>query len=166
LNTSVDYYSLLGLKRNASSDEIKRAYRKLVFRYHPDRNPSDGGAADKFKQILDAYSILSDSEKRSVYDAVTHPAGAEEEPEEEQPKESARQSGDNFGNAFRFSQEFKTKLEPEPKCPSCSTTGTEHIVARKGGVGSSRGKQFILAPFNVIFCGACGYVYGVTASTQ
>jgi curved DNA-binding protein CbpA len=164
LDTSVDYYSLLGVKRNASSDEIKRAYRKLVFRYHPDRNPGNGEAADKFKQVLDAYTTLSDASKRSVYDAVTHPAGAEEEPEEEQPKERTRQFGDDLGSAFRFSQEFKTKVEPEPKCPSCSATGTEHIVSRKGGGGSSRGKQFVLAPFNVIFCGACGYVYGVTPS--
>jgi curved DNA-binding protein CbpA len=164
LDTSVDYYSLLGVKRNASSDDIKRAYRKLVFRYHPDRNPGNGEAADKFKQVLDAYITLSDASKRSVYDAVTHPAGAEEEPEEEQPKERGRQFGDDFGNAFRFSQEFKTKVEPEPKCPSCSVTGTEHIVSRKGGGGSSRGKQFVLAPFNVIFCSACGYVYGVTPS--
>ena len=164
MNTSVDYYSLLGVKRNASSDEIKRAYRKLVFRYHPDRNPGNGEAADKFKQVLDAYTTLSDASKRSVYDAVTHPAGAEEEPEEEQPKEKERQFGDDFGNAFRFSQEFKTKVEPEPKCPSCSATGTDHIVSRKGGGGSSRGKQFVLAPFNVIFCSACGYVYGVTPS--
>jgi curved DNA-binding protein CbpA len=164
LDTSVDYYSLLGVKRNASSDDIKRAYRKLVFRYHPDRNPGNGEAADKFKQVLDAYTTLSDASKRSVYDAVTHPAGAEEEPEEEQPKEKGRQFGDDFSNAFRFTQEFKTKVEPEPKCPSCSATGTEHIVSRKGGTGSSRGKQFVLAPFNIIFCSACGYVYGVTPS--
>lgn len=162
MDTNVDYYSLLGVKRNASPEEIKRAYRKLVFRYHPDRNPGNGEAADKFKQVLDAYLILSDASKRSVYDAVTHPAGGEEEAEEEQPKERGRQFGNDFGNAFRFSQEFKTKAEPEPKCPSCSVTGTEHIVSRKGGGGSSRGKQFVLTPFNVIFCGACGYVYGVT----
>jgi DnaJ-class molecular chaperone len=162
LDTTIDYYSLLGVNRSATSEEIKRAYRKLVFRYHPDRNPGNGEAADKFKQVLDAYTILSDSTKRSVYDAVTHPAGAEEEPEEGQPKENGQQFGDNFGSAFRFSQEFTAKVEPEPKCPSCSALGTEHIVSRRGGAASSRGKQFILAPFNVIFCSACGYVYGVT----
>jgi curved DNA-binding protein CbpA len=162
LDTTIDYYSLLGVNRNATSEEIKRAYRKLVFRYHPDRNPGNDEAADKFKQVLDAYTILSDFTKRSVYDAVTHPSGAEEEPEEEQPKENGRQFGDNFGSAFRFSQEFNAKVEPEPKCPSCSALGTEHIVSRRGGAASSRGKQFILAPFNVIFCSACGYVYGVT----
>jgi curved DNA-binding protein CbpA len=166
LDTTIDYYSLLGVKRGATSEEIKRAYRKLVFRYHPDRNPDDGGAVDKFKQVLDAYTILSDATKRSVYDAVTHPAGAPEEPEEEQPKESARHFSDDFGSTFRSSQEYKTKVEPEPKCPSCSAVGTEHIVSRKGGAGSSRGKQFVLAPFNVIFCNACGYVYGVTPSAS
>jgi DnaJ-class molecular chaperone len=166
LDTSTDYYSLLGVKRTATSEEIKRAYRKLVFRYHPDRNPGNDEAADRFKQVLDAYTTLSDSAKRSVYDAVTHPAGAEEDGAEEQPKERGRQFGDDFGNAFRFSQGFNAKVEPEPKCPSCSATGTEHIVSRKGGGGSARGKQFVLAPFNVIFCSACGYVYGVTPSAQ
>jgi curved DNA-binding protein CbpA len=166
LDTSIDYYSLLGLTRSATSEEIKRAYRKLVFRYHPDRNPGDGGAADKFKQVLDAYTVLSDSMQRTVYDAVSHPAGADEEPEEERGEESARPSGDASGGAFRFSQEYKSKVEPEPKCPSCSAVGTEHIVSRKGGAPSARGKQFILAPFSVIFCSACGHVYGVTPSAS
>jgi curved DNA-binding protein CbpA len=164
LDTSIDYYSLLGVKRGATSDEIKRAYRKLVFRYHPDRNPGDGGAADKFTQVLDAYTVLSDSTKRSVYDAVSHPAGAHEEPEEEQRQERARPSADNFDGTFRFSQEYKTQAEPEPKCPTCSVVGTGHIVSRKGGAASSRGKQFVLAPFSIIFCSACGHVYGVTPS--
>lgn len=166
MDTNTDYYSLLGVRRNATPEEIKRAYRKLVFRYHPDRNPGDDGAVDRFKQVLDAYNILSDMTKRSVYDAVTHPAGAEEETEEEQPEETEQQSGDHFANSFRFSQEFRAKVEPEPKCPSCSVVGTEHIVSRKGGAASSRGKQFISAPFNIVLCDACGHVYGVTPTSS
>ena len=166
MDKSTDYYSLLGVKRAATPAEIKRAYRQMVFRYHPDRNPGDDDAADKFKQVLDAYSVLSDGEKRSVYDAVTKPAGAEEEPPEEQePEEEENKQEFNPGgasNGFNFSQEFKQKAQPEPKCPSCSIVGTEHLIARKGGAATSRGKQFIMAPFSVVFCDACGHVYGVT----
>lgn len=165
MDTNTDYYSLLGLKRSATPEEIKRAYRKLVFRYHPDRNPGDDKAADKFKQVLDAYTVLSDGTKRSVYDAVTHPAGAEAEPEAEQPKEEEQQTHGNGASGFRFSQEFRAKVDPEPKCPSCSAVGTEHIISRKGGSTSARGKQFISAPFNIVLCDSCGHVYGVTPTS-
>ena len=168
MDTSINYYSLLGVKRAATPAEIKRAYRQMVFRYHPDRNPGDDDAADKFKQVLDAYSVLSDGEKRSVYDAVTKPAGAEEEPpEEDEPEEeeSKPEFGAGVGNGFNFSQEFKQKTQPEPKCPSCSIVGTEHLIARKGGAATSRGKQFIMAPFSVVFCDTCGHIYGVTPNS-
>lgn len=164
MNTTLDYYSLLGIKRGASAEEIKRAYRKAVFRYHPDRNPGDNDAAEKFKQVLDGYEILSDKRKRSAYDEVIHPQEAEHDAEEEQASEEAGTFDDTFGQQFRFNQDFKQTVEAEPKCPSCSAIGTDHIVSRKGGAASSRGKQFILAPFNVIFCKACGHVYGVTPS--
>ena len=166
MNTSLDYYSLLGIKRSASTEEIKRAYRKAVFRYHPDRNPGDNEAAEKFKQVLDGYEILSDKKKRSVYDEVTRSEPEKDEPEEEPAEEQEPQFEERPGQGFHFTQDFKQKLDPEPKCPSCSVSGTDHIVSRKGGAASARGKQFILAPFNVIFCDACGHVYGVTPSTS
>jgi curved DNA-binding protein CbpA len=160
LENTTDYYSLLGIERSAGASEIKQAYRRMVFRYHPDRNPDDDQAADMFKQILEAYETLSDSEKRSTYDEVTRPA---EEPEKEDADQK-EQFGDNINQGFRFTHEFKNKVEPEPKCPKCSAAGVDHIVSRKGGSASSRGKQFVLAPFNVIFCNQCGHVYGVTAN--
>jgi DnaJ-class molecular chaperone len=167
LDTQYDYYSVLGIKRSASQDEIKRAYRKAVFRYHPDRNPDDHEAAGKFKQVLDAYEVLSDSLRRANYDQVTRPAQAESdaEGEEEPVEEESPQFGSDPGNGFHFTQDFKHKVEPEPKCPSCSVVGTDRIVSRKTGSSTARGKQFILAPFNIIFCSACGHVYGVTASS-
>lgn len=166
MDTPQDYYFLLGVKRSASPEEIKRAYRKAVFRYHPDRNPGDDEAAGKFKQVLDAYEILSDNKKRANYDEVTRPAEVEDEVEEEHADEDEEKFGDNVDQGFHFTQDFKPKVDPEPKCPSCSVVGTDHIVSRKGGAAASRGKQFILAPFNVIFCNACGHVYGVTPSTS
>jgi len=164
LDTNTDYYSLLGVKRAASPDEIKRAYRRMVFRFHPDRNPGDNEAEGKFKQVLDAYAVLSDDEKRSVYDTVTKPVEAE--PETEEPVEEEKpQFGDDVGNGFRFSQEFKAKIQAEPKCPSCAVVGSEHVLSRRGGAPTGRGKQFILAPFNIVFCDSCGHVYGVTLNS-
>jgi len=63
-----DYYAVLGVAKTASQDEIKKAYRKLAIKYHPDKNPDDKPAEEKFKQISEAYAVLSDKEKRQQYD--------------------------------------------------------------------------------------------------
>ncbi|MGN6730406.1 MAG: J domain-containing protein [Candidatus Binatia bacterium] len=164
MDTNLDYYSLLGVKRGATAEEIKRAYRKAVFRFHPDRNPGDSEAVEKFKQVLDGYEILSDKKKRSVYDEVVGPAENEQSFEDENAQAESGKSDDSFGQHFQFNQKYQQAVEPEPKCPSCSVVGTDQIVSRKGGAASSRGKQFVLAPFNVVFCKACGHVYGITPS--
>ena len=67
-----DYYEILGVAKNATEDEIKKAYRKLAIKYHPDKNPGDKEAEEKFKEAAEAYSVLSDSEKRSRYDQFGH----------------------------------------------------------------------------------------------
>ena len=54
------------------------------------------------------------------------------------------------------------KSDPQPQCPQCAVTGTDYIVSKKGGTSAARGKQFILAPFNIVFCSECGHVYGIT----
>jgi curved DNA-binding protein len=63
-----DYYKLLGVSKNATETEVKKAYRKLALQHHPDRNPGDKGAEEKFKKINEAYAVLSDKEKRAQYD--------------------------------------------------------------------------------------------------
>ena len=63
-----DYYEVLGVGRNADEKEIKRAYRKLAKQYHPDMNPGDKKAEQKFKEITEAYNVLSDTEKKKLYD--------------------------------------------------------------------------------------------------
>jgi curved DNA-binding protein len=65
-----DYYKVLGVGRGASQDEIKKAYRKLALQYHPDRNPNDKTAEDKFKEVNEAYQVLSDPDKRAHYDRL------------------------------------------------------------------------------------------------
>ncbi len=65
-----DYYAILGVSPDASEDEIKRAFRKLALKYHPDRNPGDKKAEEKFKEINEAYQVLSDPEKRARYDQL------------------------------------------------------------------------------------------------
>lgn len=67
-----DYYEVLGVNKNASDDEIKKAYRKLAVKYHPDKNPGDKEAEAKFKEISEAHEILSDKQKRARYDQFGH----------------------------------------------------------------------------------------------
>lgn len=67
-----DYYEILGVDRNASDDEIKKAYRKMAIKYHPDKNPNDPSAEEKFKEAAEAYEVLSDGDKRARYDRFGH----------------------------------------------------------------------------------------------
>jgi molecular chaperone DnaJ len=72
--TKRDYYEVLGIPRNASQDEIKRAFRKLAMQYHPDRNPNDKVAEEKFKEVSEAYEVIGDEQKRKSYDQFGHAA--------------------------------------------------------------------------------------------
>ena len=69
-----DYYDVLGVSREASQDEIKKAYRKMALKYHPDVHPDKEEAEAKFKEINEAYEVLSDSQKRATYDRFGHSA--------------------------------------------------------------------------------------------
>ena len=85
-----DYYEVLGVNRDASDDEIKKAYRKLAMKHHPDRNPDNPKSEEQFKEAKEAYEILSDEKKRPAYDSYGH-AGVDP---------SAGAGGSNFADAF------------------------------------------------------------------
>lgn len=87
-----DYYEVLGLKKGASDDEIKRAFRKMAMKYHPDKNPGDKKAEEHFKEVNEAYSILSDPDKKSKYDKFGH-AGVD-------PNSGFGGSGGGFGGGM------------------------------------------------------------------
>jgi molecular chaperone DnaJ len=72
-----DYYEVLGVSRNSSEEEIKRAYRKLAVKFHPDKNPNDAHAEEKFKELGEAYDVLIDPDKRAAYDRFGHAAFAQ-----------------------------------------------------------------------------------------
>ncbi|MCD8293294.1 MAG: DnaJ domain-containing protein, partial [Prevotellaceae bacterium] len=67
-----DYYEVLGVEKNATADEIKKAYRKKAIQYHPDKNPGDKEAEEKFKEAAEAYGVLSNPDKRARYDQFGH----------------------------------------------------------------------------------------------
>ena len=71
-NAKRDYYEVLGVSRNSSEQEIKSAYRKLALQYHPDRNPGNAEAEEKFKEASEAYGVLADGDKRARYDRFGH----------------------------------------------------------------------------------------------
>lgn len=89
-----DYYEVLGLSKNTSSEEIKKAYRRLAVQYHPDKNQGDKKAEEKFKELSEAYEVLSDSKKRQMYDQFGHAANA------------GAAGGGGGGGGFDFNQGF------------------------------------------------------------
>lgn len=74
--TKRDYYEILGVTKSATEVEIKKAYRKLALKYHPDKNPDDKTAEDKFKEAAESYEVLSNPQKKAKYDRFGHAANA------------------------------------------------------------------------------------------
>ena len=95
-----DYYEILGVRRDASEREIAAAYRKLAVKYHPDSNPGDPEAVEKFKEAAEAYEVLSDKEKRRRYDMYGHAASEQFAPQFHSVEDIFEAFGDIFGEIF------------------------------------------------------------------
>ncbi len=103
MNTRVskaDYYEVLGVSREASDQELKSAYRKMALKYHPDRNPGDHAAEEKFKEASEAYQVLSDADKRAAYDRYGHAAVGGAGPSGFGGFSGSVDLGDIFGDLF------------------------------------------------------------------
>jgi curved DNA-binding protein len=103
-----NYYELLGVKRDASADDIKQSFRRLARQYHPDLNPGDKSAEDKFKDISEAYEILSDRSKRSQYDKFT---GFWRKNRTKTPASAPRDTRDRSNEEEEFGDDFNTFID-------------------------------------------------------
>ncbi len=141
-----DLYKVLGVERNASADEIKKAYRSLALKYHPDRNPGDAVAEKKFKEISSAYSVLSDEDKRRQYDL--YGSGASSQSSYSSSYNSSYSTGSGNGgfdytdNPFWqfYSTQGRGQYQDEEKQSREQRTYTwfrqkERPVSRKEGLG-------------------------------
>jgi len=172
-----DYYDILGINKNASDDEIKKAYRKLALKYHPDKNKKKDAEA-RFKEISEAYSVLSDSQKRQVYDQYGH-AGENRVHGGWHAVNPGEVSSSFFGSGFGFARQRRRRgsdihvhvpvtleevstgtkkrvtLERYTRCHKCKGEGgTGQSCTNCGGYGQVRHQQ---GPMQVITtCRACG----------
>jgi molecular chaperone DnaJ len=129
--TKRDYYEVLGLPRTASADEIKKAYRKLAFQYHPDRNPNNKEAEERFKEAAEAYEVLGETDKRQRYDQYGHAGmrGTDFRPFTD-VNDIFSTFGDIFGGGI-FDEVFGGRTRQRPRARASGTPGSDLRVRIK-----------------------------------
>src|SRR6185369_385908 len=112
MSTKRDYYEILGVSKSASAEEIKKAYRKTAIQFHPDKNPGNKEAEEKFKEAAEAYEVLSDETKRAQYDRFGHsrPGGGGFQGHDMNMEDIFSQFGDIFGGGGRSRQRKGSNL--------------------------------------------------------
>ncbi len=132
-----DYYEILGLEKNASQEDIKKAYRKMAMQYHPDRNPGDKDSEEKFKEAAEAYEVLSNDEKRAKYDRYGHNGlkGGQDFHGFNNVNDIFSHFSDIFGGAFGgssiFDEFFNTGSSQRTRQRSTGTPGSDLKVTIK-----------------------------------
>ena len=122
-----DYYEVLGVDKSASEDEIKRAYKKMARKYHPDLNPDNKEAEEKFKEVNEAYEVLSDSDKKARYDQFGF-AGVDSNYGAGAGGGAYGAGGFDFGDLGDiFGRWLRLRSAPEPQC---APAGREHPPGR------------------------------------
>jgi molecular chaperone DnaJ len=154
-----DYYEVLGVAKQADDKEIKKAYRQLALQYHPDRNPGDAAAEDKFKEAAEAYAVLSDAEKRATYDRFGHQGLGAGGGAGVDPNDVFSGFGDIFGDIFGFGG-------ARSRDPNAPTRGNDLQVAIEVPFAFAvhGGKKLITIPRRTQ-CGTCSGT-GAKAGTQ
>lgn len=131
---SKDYYSILGIGRSATEDEIKRAYRKLALKYHPDKNKTPD-AEEKFKLIAEAYEVLSDKKKREIYDQYG---------EEGLRRSTANGNASGFGSGGNNTG-FTYSYHGDPRATFAQFFGTDNpfdLFSNFGGLGPNNSGEY------------------------
>jgi molecular chaperone DnaJ len=176
-----DYYQVLGVPESADADEIKKAYRKLAKKNHPDANPNDPKAADRFKEIGEAYSVLSDAEKRKQYDQMrkygplggiggfgNRPSGAQGANRGGETRFGFDDIGDMGGLGDIFSSIFdRTRRRPGPREQRTRGRDVEYVVEIPFRVAARGGKVTITVPVteDCATCNGSGNTPGTRAKT-
>ena len=164
-----DFYKVLGVDKSASTDEIKTAYRKLAMKYHPDRNPNNKAAEDKFKEATEAYEVLGDTQKRSQYDQFGHAGmngmgGGHGHAGSMNMEDIFENFGDIFGSMFGGGgAKSRRKKGPQPQA-GLSVTKDIEITLKEAFLGTKKE----IAYHHFFTCDACsgtGARAGTSAQT-
>lgn len=159
MSTKRDYYEILGVNRDASADVIKKAYRKLAKKYHPDSNAGNQAAEEKFKEVTEAYDILSDQKKRKLYDQFGHAAFSEGAGEDPGAGRTYQYHYKNPGGGTTYQYEFNGSEDMDDILKQFF--GGHHGASGFSGSGYSRsgfsGSGFRGAGFNGSDFGGSGF---------